>query len=264
MTVIVRDKKWDWKNSLWMLWAITLFCGFISFLWIGPRAKQMKWTLFGFLYLVVGFGSFVVSTDEGLQQVLSGTIIELLTWVWLITAIICLIHALSIRKDYLDKRWQIISTQRFEEEAGRGNLAVPEVLAQQSANASFLHATPQLNQSQPKVRFCAKTGNPLQSEHNSTLPSHVETQAQQQPKKKLNLNSASEQELATLPGVSVALAKRAISLKESNGEFTSPQDFCKRLGIMPHFAVQIEEISTVDFSLAQSSTSANTGRVIDI
>jgi len=265
MTVITRDKKWEWKNSFWLLWVLTLFFGFISFLWIGPRAKQMKWTLSGFAYLLIGFGSFLVATDEGLQQILSETVMNFLTWVWFITGIVCLIHALVIRKDYLNRRWEIISAQQFvENNAARENFEVPASSIQQPMITPPSHAVPQSNQPQPEVRFCAKTGNPLQGEHSSASTSQVKAQAQQQFKKKIDLNNAPEQELTTLPGVSVVLAKRAVTLRESNGKFTSTQDFCKRLGIMPHFAVQIEKLSTVSSSTMPPTPSPGTGRVVDI
>ena len=260
MTVITRDKKWEWKNSLWLLWALTLFFGFISFLWVGPRAKQMKWTLSGFAYLLIGFGSFMVATDEGLQQILSEAVINLLTWTWFATAIICAIHALIIRKDYLNRRWEIVSAQQFAESAAQENFAVPALSTQQPMTASPSHAVPQSHQLQP----CSKTENHLQGEHGSASTPQVKAQAQQQFEKKIDLNNAPEQELTTLPGVSVVLAKRAVTLRESNGKFTSTQDFCKRLGIMPHFAVQIEKISTVSSSTMPPTPSPGTGRVVDI
>jgi hypothetical protein len=57
---------------------------------------------------------------------------------------------------------------------------------------------------------------------------------------RLDLNSATEQQLSALPGVSVALAKRAIGIRSQIGGFASVQDFCWRLGLKPQFAVQIE------------------------
>jgi DNA uptake protein ComE-like DNA-binding protein len=81
---------------------------------------------------------------------------------------------------------------------------------------------------------------------------------------KTNLNDCSEQEISSLPGVGVALAKRAVELREQIGGFVSVQDFNQRLGLMPHFAVQIENLAFVEPNPSQTLTTEDSGRVIDI
>jgi len=88
------------------------------------------------------------------------------------------------------------------------------------------------------------------------------------PKARVNLNTATEQELSSLPGVSVAMAKRALEARAQSG-FASARDFNQRLGLMPHFAAQIEALAyaePVPMPLPDkppSPQSAGPGRVID-
>lgn len=84
------------------------------------------------------------------------------------------------------------------------------------------------------------------------------------PAQKVDLNTASEQELTMLPGVGVALAKRAIEIRAQINGFVSAQDFCERLALMPHFTVQIENISFVTPVQSQVHSRENVGRVVDI
>jgi len=81
---------------------------------------------------------------------------------------------------------------------------------------------------------------------------------------KIDLNTAIEQELSNLPGVSVALAKKAIELRAQTGGFISVQDFNQRLGLMPHFVTQIESIAFVSPITPPEPPKENKGRVIDI
>ena len=49
-----------------------------------------------------------------------------------------------------------------------------------------------------------------------------------------------------LPGVSVAMAMRAMQHREEIGGFATVDDFVDYLGLKPHFAVQVFEIATID------------------
>ena len=89
-----------------------------------------------------------------------------------------------------------------------------------------------------------------------------------QPSQQVDINTATEQELSNLPGVGVALAKRAVQLRKQVGGFTSVQDFCKKLELKPHFTVQIENLAFVQSQQSQSQKpqgpKKNTSRVVDI
>jgi len=145
---------------------------------------------------------------------------------------------------------------------------------------------------QPPIRFCAQTGQPLAG-NDISLPNHAQQLAaaqavQQFPQaltpspapqaqvkfcaqtgqsltenNKVNINIASEEELANLPGVSVALAKRAVVLREQAGNFTSVKDFGHQLKLQSHFLEQIERMAVVGSDVVQIPTPVRPGRKID-
>jgi DNA uptake protein ComE-like DNA-binding protein len=80
----------------------------------------------------------------------------------------------------------------------------------------------------------------------------------------LDLNKATEEELALLPGIGAILAKKAIALRNSMGRFHSVDDFIQDLNLSPYIAERLRAKCTVglagDSSPAQSKYG---GRVID-
>ena len=84
------------------------------------------------------------------------------------------------------------------------------------------------------------------------------------PAERINLNTANEQELASLPGIGAALAKKVVGARTQNGDFSSVSDFNQRLGLMPHHAAQIENLAFVEFVPPQAPPAKNKGRVLDI
>lgn len=84
------------------------------------------------------------------------------------------------------------------------------------------------------------------------------------PTQNIDLNRASEQEIANLPGVGVALAKKAIELRMQINGFTSVHNFSMRLGLMPHFTSQIENMAFAVPIKPQATPEENKGQLVDI
>lgn len=69
--------------------------------------------------------------------------------------------------------------------------------------------------------------------------------AEQPVSAKLDINKCSADEFLTLPGMSLISAKRAVGLRETQGDYQSVDDFVARNAIKPHFMVQMEPLITV-------------------
>lgn len=240
MGITNKGKKWELRNSIWILWSFTLLLACVGFFWIGGRTGRRRWIVFGLVYLVTNFGLiYVAQAFEDINSVVHGTISAVIYISWMIA----IVHAFLSRKEYLIRREAVLELKNSTRDAYRDSIR-KDYLG--SGGKPAIHASgPMANNS---------------SRQNTLVNQHVPIA------QKINLNIASEQELSNLPGVGVALAKRALELRSQIGGFVSVQDFHQRLGLMPHFAVQIEKMAFVDSSVlqeAQPSPEA-TGRVIDI
>lgn len=97
MTITSRSKKWEILHSLWIGWTFTLgFFNWVAFFYIGLRARQTKWFIYGLIYLI----PFVlaVSTPDGAWEGWMGDLIIALT---LLMGIASIVQAFWVRKEYL-------------------------------------------------------------------------------------------------------------------------------------------------------------------
>ena len=97
MSITSKGKSWELLHSLWIGWTILTLGLFnwIAFVYIGIRAKQRKWILWGLLYS----GPFLFSIFYGPEApewlVNLGVALELLLWA------VSILHAFIARKEYL-------------------------------------------------------------------------------------------------------------------------------------------------------------------
>ncbi|MGH3086154.1 MAG: hypothetical protein ACRDSJ_02400 [Rubrobacteraceae bacterium] len=93
-----RGKRWEWLHSLWMLWTLTFgLSSWIAFLYIGIRTQRARWIMWGILYFAI-FLLFAVSEPIFGQQ---SEITEALTGLLIVSGIVSIVHAFSVRSDYL-------------------------------------------------------------------------------------------------------------------------------------------------------------------
>ena len=83
----------------------------------------------------------------------------------------------------------------------------------------------------------------------------------------LDINKASEEEFANLPGLTVVDAKRAINARENNGKFNTKDEFYAAINIKPHILVKIDDLIVVGQdtgSTANTPTAHKSRRQIDL
>ena len=79
----------------------------------------------------------------------------------------------------------------------------------------------------------------------------------------LDINTASVQQIVTLPDVGITLAEQAVSLREARGGFQSFEEFCKAMDLKPHIIDQIRPLVSVSPPVQRSQKPDSPGRVID-
>lgn len=79
----------------------------------------------------------------------------------------------------------------------------------------------------------------------------------------LEINLASAQAIATLPGLNQDLGRRAVALRESDGWFRSTEDFRYRLGLSTQLMVGISPFVSTVRTAATQAGGRDAGRVVD-
>ncbi|RXZ84842.1 helix-hairpin-helix domain-containing protein [Paenibacillaceae bacterium] len=77
----------------------------------------------------------------------------------------------------------------------------------------------------------------------------------------LDLNFASETEIAALSGIGIVLAKKAVQVRQANGGFRSVDEFARELGLKPHIVERIRPLVTV--GTVNTPPQNGKGRVVD-
>jgi uncharacterized membrane protein YqaE (UPF0057 family) len=243
MNITNRGKKWEILNSLWILWTFSLFLSCFAFFWIGGRAGQRKWAIIGLVYLFFNLALPFIAV--GFREEIHPTLFDASMVLIYITWFASIVHAFMLRKEYLIRYEAVLDLKEATRDCFRNEIR-KDYLGDTNSNNN---ATP-LKPSTPTA-------------DTSNVTAQIDTAVIQQDTQKIDLNNCSKQELANLPGVGIALAKKAIELRGQNG-FKSVQDFNTKLDLMPHFAIQIEQLSFVSPPQKKALPGENVGRVIDL
>ncbi len=234
MSITNRGKLWEFLNSFWILWSFTLLLNCVGFFWIGGRTGKRKWIVSGCIYLLVDFVLFFNLGWLGQFNEMLGAIAVTLVFIGWSAAIL---HSFLSRKEYLLRLEAVLDLQKATRDAYRSEIR----------NEYFGGNTRQPVAPPKQPRPSQPMGQPMPP-----------LQAM------LDLNIASEQQLAALPGVGIALAKRAVDLRTQTGWFASADDFCARLQLMPHFAAQIRNLAFASPPATQPKPADNAARIVDI
>ena len=100
-SLTVRGKKWERKNSMWVLWSIFLLAG-VGFIKIGRKAKEKKWIVTGIFYLLFLWGGLF------LVDILDEKTMEIYSMVYLAVYVGSIVHSFIAKKSYLAKYDKIL------------------------------------------------------------------------------------------------------------------------------------------------------------
>ena len=93
------------------------------------------------------------------------------------------------------------------------------------------------------VHESEKTAKPQEYDVKKEL--HRGTKFEQPSVDAININTASEEELATLPGITIIIAKKIIKYRDLHDGFKTKKEFFTEMKIKPHFQTQLEDLIVV-------------------
>lgn len=250
MTTTSKGQRWEILHSLWIFWTFTLgFFNWVAFVYIGYRTRQRKWILWGSLYSVP-FVLLIVFADT----TNSGSLVLNLTVPFLfVLGVVSLVHAFKVRMEYLIRLEALQSREAdriaaLRREIKREYSAGTQESAPNQSSAQPRSSTPQIRDQErpPTSSIQTSDRSPSASSQTSTI----------------DLNNSSEQELASLPGIGVIVAKRAVDLRESGGGFRSVEDFGEALNLKPHVVERIKPLVSIS-PAQQPRRSDSSDRMVD-
>lgn len=226
--------SWKWRTlqSWWMLLCLVPYCAGAALLFAGLQGKKRSWTIGGgavSLFYIVEAVVLRVCQSAALKG--SVTVVNAALIYTCFVAVrrlmaICVFAACTvIREDYLVARAARL---------GGYDSQIDQELAQQEQFRRRVQGEMPVPEEKPVPEKKMEKKPVKPTEKAPEKPAAA-------PEGALDLNACSEEELRTLPGISLAEAKKAVEYRESHGGFASVDEFIDVLGIKPHFAVQIFE-----------------------
>jgi DNA uptake protein ComE-like DNA-binding protein len=231
---------------MWMTWTFIPGLGWLSWLHAGIRTKHRPYFLIGLCYSIPFILTMVFSGQadtKGHSTPLYSAIIS----ASMIAYIVGIIHVVMVRKS-VDLRIKYANGPNTSaaDEALERKIAADYGVAPRGVQ----HAVP------PAVR----QGSPPMA---TPLQLHTDEPAAAP----VAINSADEQQIASLPGVGPILAKLAIRHRQSGRSFQSIEDFAQVLGLKPHVAQLLRSRVVVVIPRANPATPSagegHCGRIVD-
>lgn len=234
-----KGKAWEYRNSLWMLWTLlTLgFLNYVSFFYIARKVKQKKWFRAGIVYSVF-FIIFVLAPDD-------------FTGIFLISWAVSIFHVFKVRTEYL-LRLEAIQALGLE---NRELSKLREIISKE-------YDRPEENRVISSVSI-AEQGSISHQEHRGKKEASKPV-GKNEENKKVDINSATEQEIAEIPGIGSIFASKIIAVRSQENGFDSFNQFIELLSVKPHLAEKIK--SYIVFSKVNSienRVKKTEGRIVD-
>jgi DNA uptake protein ComE-like DNA-binding protein len=232
--------KWEIMNSIWMLWAILTFgfFNYVSFFYAAYRVKQRKWFIWGLIYsipfILFMFAAEVIDEEHWLN--------DLIFAIYFIGWIVSIIHVFKMRAEYL---------LRLE---ARASLKANE-LEQLKKSIKKEYGTLDA----PSTDEIVKNKADMKDEK-----SNIEGRA---PSKTIagpvDINTATEEEIASIPAIGGLLAKKVVAVRDQEGGFQSLDHFAEALQLKPHVIEKIKPFVKFPAIEAAPKQSKYEGRVVD-
>lgn len=231
-----KGKAWELSHSIWMLWAIFTFgtLNYISFFYASHKVKQKKWFIAGIVYAIL-FIMFMTASELPSEHWLYGTALT----VYFIGWIVSIIHVFKIRTEYL-LRLEAEQLSGYKEKEIK---SLKRKIAQEYGQTGSLN-TAEVSESV------------LQDEEKAVKQDTIDIQI-------IDINTATEDKIAKVPGIGGLFSKKVISVREEVGGFKSFDHFVEALSVKPHLVEKIKpHLSFPQAEFPEQSKKAE-GRIVD-
>lgn len=264
---LLADRGWRLRNSIWLLGPIVGLgmVTFASFLYIGARARRWDWLAAGGVYAALTALAFYLTAGtegpNGQANPWQGALI-LALWAGGI------VHALLSNRSWL--RWRSRNSQPWY---AKGPDAGPPPAPPPSGEDRL---PPELDgMGIDRGRYYGPPPSPAASGPPSTPASRPSRHAAPPPPAPpaagaaslpvggpADVNTASADELAALPGMSPARVDRVVRERQARRGFTSVAEFADTAGLAPHEHQRLRPLLTCG-SARPSGPHTGYGRVLD-
>lgn len=259
MLVPRKGKWWRFVESLWVLLLFTVVLNWAAFLYIGIRTRNRRWLICSAVYSI----PFIMII---LHPLLAGTWLyedDVRGMIYIAVLIVSAMHGLAIRKDYLIhlEMLQLDYEVRLRRKLAAEYGIRPEIppFASQPAGAASLTTENAAGLFNPQ-RDDKQASDNLSNRKQSKAGKRNRKQRKKQ-RKLVDVNKATEKELAELPGMGIILAKKACQYRRNNRGFRSVDEFFQVLNMKPHAVNRLRPLITAGTLPPLPPT--RSGRVVD-
>lgn len=290
MAITQKGAKWERKNSLIFILLLFPFLNCIPFFHMSSRVKNKKWTLLGWLTVILTivfisasiiFSEFYIlrdtSTAPQLEDYLGYNYNDIYTYEEYVTAD----GYEQYKEDYYKWEHQPEILQAEEDRDRLNDLfsglvmgsnagllifgfiiiiigftdrpkylqlleqtenknVVMNRMQQMTPQSAMQNTVPQNIASQPAMQNSVSQNIPPQT---VTVQNNIRTAPSITGA--VDINTANEQQLAALPGLTIIDAKKAIAHRNANGYFSTADDFFTVINAKPHIIIRAREYITV-------------------
>lgn len=277
---LLADARWRLRHSIYTLWALFGF-GFISLLYTGVRARRNQWLVWGAVYGVIAIGALIIGESLAPEDPDATTVGEDLafgTWVfvWAVSAI----QVFWARREWL--RWKAAQAggaawYQASPTAGPTSGASVDLsgIGLDDPTAQYLSSpAPAVAATASPPQPPATTSQPLpppptthpgasDGAFQPSAPPPTGGTATGAPGELVDLNTATLDTIASLPGVGVATAHRIVEERERRGGFKSVDEAAEAANLQPHLRSRLQQRAEVS-ERGEPPLHGPAGRVVDI
>jgi hypothetical protein len=283
---LLADATWRWRHSVYTLWALLFGLGFVSLLYTGVRAKKTNWTTWGIAYGVLVIGTYVIvgSVSPSDPDAPTPLRVDLAMMVLMVAWVVSAIHVFRARKEWLrckasaagQPRWYEapVSTTKdpaadlsgigMEDPAGEYLAGPPPDQAPTPTTSTRPPPPPLVAPSPHASRKLPPPPSPATPPANRGDATGPAPGAPEAPARNVvDLNTATVDELAVLPGIGIATATRIVEERKRRGGFDSVDEAAIAAGVQPHVRARLQKLAVVS-KRDQPRQRGTSGRIVDI